>query len=104
MVHCMKQHTYISETVFFHSIGQFLSLLLIGWENAHNLQKKRKEIEKLLQSLLFQIILGRENSEPHITQLLVQFTQVLSGTLLQYFGLLIGNSIAYFRLSCAYHN
>ena len=57
---------------------------------------------------MFQIILRHENSEPPITQLGVQFLQVFSAfqacTMSRYFGLLIGNGVAYFLMSCACHN
>ena len=63
---------------------------------------------KCLVLILFQIILGHENSEPSVTQLRVQFMQVLSAfqvrAMSRYFGLLIGNSVAYFPMSCACHN
>ena len=53
---------------------------------------------------LFQIILGHENSEPCVTQLRAQLPQTLSAFQAHvtwlYFGLLIGNSVAYvLRLS-----
>ena len=58
--------------------------------------------------LLLQIILGHEYSEPRITQLRVQFTQVLRAFQVQamsrYFGLLIGNGVVYFPMSCTFHN
>ena len=58
----------------------------------------------LPSALLFQILLRHENSEPCATQLHVQFTQVLSAfharAMLQYFGSLIGNGVAYFLTFC----
>ena len=51
-------------------------------------------VQKYCLLLLFQIILGHENSEPRVTQLRVQFTHVLSAfqahAMSRYFGLLIG--------------
>ena len=51
--------------------------------------------------LLFQIIFRCENPEPHETQLCVLVMQVLSAfqacMMSRYLGLLIGNSVAYFR-------
>ena len=64
--------------------------------------------EQVIFSLLLQIILGHENSEPRVTQLRVQFTQVLGAfqapAMSRYFGLPLGNGVAYFPMSCACHN
>ena len=58
--------------------------------------------------LSFSIISGHENSELRITLLCVQFTQEFGAfhacAMLQYFGLLIGNGVAYFPVPCACYN